>query len=208
MKYIIKSAKTVEEAIKKALLELNLKESEVDIEILEEGSRGFLGLIGNKDAEVKVTEIRNIEKLSREFLEKIIESMNLKADIDIKKEKNKLNIDIVGINPAEKGIIIGKRGNTLDAIQYLLSIFINKEEDEYIKIYLDIEGYRRKRETTIVRLAQKMAQKAISIKSEVKLEPMNPYERRIIHSTLQDYEGIKTYSEGNDPYRRVVIQVK
>ncbi|OLS02714.1 RNA-binding cell elongation regulator Jag/EloR [Tissierella creatinophila] len=208
MKYIIKSAKTFEEAKKEALSELKLEEHEVEIEVLEEASKGLFGLIGARDAKIKVTEIRNIEKLSKEFLEKVINSMDLKASIDIKREDNNLFVDIQGINPDDKGIIIGKRGNTLDALQYILSLFVNKEEGEYIKVILDVEGYRQKREITLVRLAQRMADKAISSKIQVKLEPMNPYERRIIHSTLQENKDIKTFSEGNDPYRRVVIQAK
>ena len=208
MKYIIKSAKTVEEAIEKALLELGLEREQVEIEILDEGNKGFLGFLGAKDAQIKATEIKNLENMSREFLGKIIESMDLEASIDIKHEDNKLMVDIVGIDPDDKGIIIGKRGNTLDAIQYLLSIFINKDEDEYTRVTIDIEGYREKRENTLIRLAQRMAQKAIASKIKVKLEPMNPYERRIIHFTLQDYKEITTYSEGKDPFRRVVIQLK
>ena len=208
MKYIIKSAKTFEEAKKEALLELNLEEHEVEIEVLEEASKGFLGLIGTRNAKIKVTEIRNIEKLSKEFLERIIISMDLNASVDIKREENDLIVDIQGIDPDDKGIIIGKRGNTLDAMQYLLSLFVNKEEGEYIKVILDIEGYRHKREMTLIRLSQKMAEKAISSKMQVKLEPMNPYERRIIHASLQENKKVQTFSEGNDPYRRVVIQAK
>ena len=208
MNYIIKSAKTVEDAVNEAIKELNLNKDQVEIEVLEEGSKGFLGLIGTKDARVKVTELKNIEKLSKEFLEKIIVSMDLEATVDVKREKKTLIIDIKGIDPEQKGIIIGKRGNTLDAMQYLLSIFVNKDEEDYIKVVLDIEGYREKREVTLVRLAQRMADKATSSKIPVKLEPMNPYERRIIHSTLQDNESVATFSEGNDPFRRVVIQAK
>ena len=208
MKYIIKSAKTVEEAKRAALQELNLEEHEVDVEVLEEGSRGFLGLIGVKDAEVKVTEIKNVEKMSTEFLQKMITAMDLEATIDIKRDNNDLIIDIKGIDPDDKGIIIGKRGNTLDAMQYLLSLLVNKGEDDYIKVILDIEGYRQKRENTLIRLAQRMAEKALTGTRQVKLEPMNPYERRIIHSTLQHVDGVQTFSEGKDPYRRVVIEKK
>lgn len=208
MNYIIKSAKTVEEAIKQTLSELNLEREQVEVEILEEASRGFFGLIGAKDAKIKVSEIKNIEKLAKEFLEKIVTSMDLEASIETKREKNTLFIDVKGIDPDDKGIIIGKRGNTLDAMQYLLSLFINKEEEDYIKIVLDIEGYREKREKTLVRLAQRMSDKAVSNGIQVKLEPMNPYERRIIHSTLQSNRKIKTFSEGNEPYRRVVIEKK
>lgn len=208
MKSIIKSAKTIDEAINDALEELDLKRDQVEVEVLEEGSKGFLGLIGGKDARVKLVEIRNVENIAGEFLEKAITSMNLKADIDIKLQGNDLFVDILGIDPDDKGIIIGKRGNTLDALQYLLSLVVNRGEDNYIKVVVDIEGYRKKREITLKRLAERMAQKAIATKKQVKLEPMNPYERRIIHSTLQSFNEIKTYSEGNDPYRRVVIQVK
>src|SRR5699024_10508568 len=106
------------------------------------------------------------------------------------------------------GILIGKRGNTLDSLQYLLSLYVNRDSDEYKKVILDIEGYRKKRENTLIKLAKRMADKAIRNKRVVKLEPMNPYERRVIHSCLQDYEGVTTYSEGTDPYRRIVIQAK
>lgn len=206
MEYIIKSAKTVDDAINEALLELGTEREDVEVEIIDEGSKGFLGLIGGRDAEVKVTKVKKIEELAKEFLEKIVESMSLKASVKTKRENNNLIIDVVGINPKNKGIIIGKRGKTLDAIQYLLSIYVNKEEEEYIKVIMDIEGYRKKRKKSLVRLAKRMANKSLSSGRKVKLEPMNPYERRIIHSTLQNFEGVETFSEGEDPYRRVVIK--
>ena len=134
MNYIIKSAKTVEEAIEQSLSELDLDRAKVEVEVLEEGSRGFLGLIGAKDAKVKVSEIKDIEKLAKDFLGKLVSSMDLEATIDIKRQRNTLFIDIRGIDSDDKGIVIGKRGNTLDALQYLLSLFINKEEEDYIKI--------------------------------------------------------------------------
>lgn len=208
MNYIIKSAKTVEEAIEQSLSELDLDRAKVEVEVLEEGSRGFLGLIGAKDAKVKVSEIKDIEKLAKDFLGKLVSSMDLEATIDIKRQRNTLFIDIRGIDSDDKGIVIGKRGNTLDALQYLLSLFINKEEEDYIKIVLDIEGYREKREKTLIMLAHRMAEKAVSSNIQVKLEPMNPYERRMIHSTLQANDKIQTFSEGKEPYRRIVIQKK
>lgn len=208
MNYIIKSAKTVEEAIEQSLSELDLDRAKVEVEVLEEGSRGFLGLIGAKDAKVKVSEIKDIEKLAKDFLGKLVSSMDLEATIDIKRQRNTLFIDIRGIDSDDKGIVIGKRGNTLDALQYLLSLFINKEEEDYIKIVLDIEGYREKREKTLIMLAHRMAEKAVSSSIQVKLEPMNPYERRMIHSTLQANDKIQTFSEGKEPYRRIVIQKK
>lgn len=206
MEYIIKSAKTVDDAINEALLELGTEREDVEVEIIDEGSKGFLGLIGGRDAEVKVIKVKKIEELAKEFLEKIVESMSLEASVKTKRENNNLIIDVVGINPKNKGIIIGKRGKTLDAIQYLLSIYVNKEEEEYIKVIMDIEGYRKKRKKSLIRLAKRMANKSLSSGRKVKLEPMNPYERRIIHSTLQNFKGVETFSEGEDPYRRVVIK--
>ncbi len=208
MNYIIKEAKTVDEAIEDALLELNVKREDVEIEVLEEASKGILGLIGVKDAKVKVTVVKNLAKLAQEFLDKLIKSMDIIAEVDVVEEADKLLVEISEVNPRDKGILIGKRGNTLDSLQYLLSLHINKDNDQYKKVILDIEGYREKREQTLIRLAQRMAEKAIKNKRVVKLEPMNPYERRIIHSSLQDYEGVTTYSEGRDPYRRIVIQAK
>ena len=117
-------------------------------------------------------------------------------------------INITNVNSRDKGILIGKRGNTLDALQYLISLYINRGNEEYVKIILDIEGYREKREETLIRLAKRMADTAIRNRRKVKLEPMNPYERRIIHSSLQDYKGVTTYSEGKDPYRRIVIEAE
>lgn len=208
MNYIIKEAKTVDEAIEDALLELKVKREDVEIEVLEEASKGILGLIGVKDAKVKVTVVKNLAKLAQEFLDKLIKSMDIIAEVDVVEEADKLLVEISEVNPRDKGILIGKRGNTLDSLQYLLSLHINKDNDQYKKVILDIEGYREKREQTLIRLAKRMADKAIKNKRVVKLEPMNPYERRIIHSSLQDYEGVTTYSEGRDPYRRIVIQAK
>lgn len=208
MRYVIKQSRTVEDAIKDALLELGVSEEDVEVEIIEEASKGLFGLIGSKEAKVKVVVVNDSVNIAKEFLDKIFTSMTIKADVDIRKEEDVLNIDIINVDPADKGIIIGKRGNTLDSIQYLLSLTINKGSDKFIRVALDIEEYRLKREETLVRLAEKMAEKAKYTKRPVKLEPMNPFERRIIHSTLQKHNGITTYSEGNEPFRRVVIQAK
>lgn len=134
--------------------------------------------------------------------------MGIIALFDISITEDIMNVEINNISSSDMGILIGKRGNTLDSIQYLLSIAINKERDNYLKVVLDAEGYRKKREETLIRLANKMAEKATYSKRPVKLEPMSPYERRIIHSALQTFEGVSTYSEGNEPYRRVVIVTK
>lgn len=208
MRYVIKQSRTVEDAVKDALLELEVSEEDVKIEVMEEASKGLFGLIGTKEAKVKVIVVNDSVNIAREFLDKIFTSMTIKADVDIRKEEDVLNVDILNVDLSDKGIIIGKRGNTLDSIQYLLSLAINKGSDRYIRVSLDIENYRTKREETLERLAEKMAEKAKYTKRPVKLEPMNPFERRIIHSTLQKHNGITTYSEGNEPFRRVVIHTK
>lgn len=208
MRYVIKQSRTVEDAIKDALLELEVSEEDVEVEVLEEASKGLFGLIGSKEAKVKVVVVNDEINIAKKFLDKIFTSMIIKADSDIRKEDGVLYVDINNVDPTDKGIIIGKRGNTLDSIQYLLSLAINKGKEDYIRVSLDIEDYRKKREETLVRLAEKMAEKAKYTKRPVKLEPMNPFERRIIHSALQKYNGVTTYSEGNEPFRRVVIQAK
>ena len=208
MKSVIMVGKTVDEAIEQALIELDAKRDDVEIEIIEEPSRGIFGLIGVKDAKIKASLIFDPIELADNFISQILNNMGIKAVNVITKEKENLNIDITDISSTDMGIIIGKRGNTLDAIQYLLSLAINKGKEDYIRVTLDTKGYRAKREETLIRLAHRMAEKTKYSKRPVKLEPMNPYERRIIHSALQKIEGIATFSEGKEPYRRVVIQSK
>lgn len=208
MKYVIKESKTVEDAVKNALMELGKREDQVEVEVLEEPSKGLFGFIGGRGAKVKVTVVNDLGDVAHQFLDKVLESLDVKATKNISKEGDILKIDIENVDPTDKGILIGKRGNTLDSIQYLLSLAVNKENQEYIKVLIDIEGYREKREKTLIRLANKMADKALYGGHLVKLEPMNPYERRIIHSSLQNHKGVSTHSEGEEPYRRVVISKK
>lgn len=208
MKSIVKVSKTVEGAIKEALEELNVSEEDVKVEVLEEPSKGFLGLIGTKDAAVKVTVVNDPVETADKLLKKIFLCMRIKARASIKREGSQISIDIVNINSSDMGIIIGKRGNTLDALQYLVSLSINKNRQNYYKVLIDVKGYRKKREDTLIKLANRLAEKSKHTHKPIKLEPMNPYERRIIHSALQNVSGVITYSEGEDPYRRVVIQAK
>ena len=208
MKSVVKTSKTIEQALEEALKELDLSEDQVEVVVIEEPSKGFLGLIGNKDATIRVTQVYDPEKMAKEFLGKIIDSMGIKANLDINLKKDILYIDVVDIESSELGILIGKRGNTLDAIQYLISLYVNKPSEKYFKIVLDAEGYRDKRQESLTKLAKRMADKALYSKKPVKLEPMNPFERRIIHTAIQGYKGVTTYSEGNEPYRRVVIVAK
>ncbi len=208
MESVVKVAKTVDGAVEEALEELKATREDVEIEVLEEPSRGLLGILGVKDAVVKVTVTYDPVKIADEFLDKILLSMGLIGSSNITREDDILFIDIENIDPKDMGMIIGRRGATLDAIQYLLSLVLNKDRDAYIKVILDINNYREKREETLIRLAERMAKKAKKTKRLVKLEPMNPYERRIIHSALQDVEYVTTFSEGEEPYRRVVIKLK
>ena len=208
MKSVIKIAKTIEEAIEQALIELDASEEDVEIKVIDEPSKGFFGLIGTKDAKVEVTIVYDPVQIADDFLSKLLSTMDIQAVNVINKDRKRLMIDITEISSTDKGIIIGKRGNTLDAIQYLISLAINKGKSKYLRVVVDTEGYRDKREKTLIKLANRMADKSKHSNRPVKLEPMNPYERRIIHSELQKSQDVKTYSQGKDPYRRIVIETK
>lgn len=206
MKSIEIIGRTAEEAIQNALRELNVTEEKVTIEVLEEGSKGFLNIIGVKPAKVKVTLKRDYIGDAKNFLREILNAMNVKAEIHIKEENNEVNINLVGPN---MGVLIGYRGETLDSLQYLLSLVVNKNHDEtYKRVILDTVNYRQNRQETLKKLALKMGDKVRINGKTLKLEPMNPYERRVIHSTLQNNAYVTTHSEGDEPYRRVVIELK
>ncbi len=206
MKIIEVTGKNVEEAISNALLELKVTRDKVEVETLEEGSKGFLNIIGVKPAKVKVTLKRNNIDAAKTFLEEVLQSMDMSAEVKIKEENSEIRIDLIGPN---MGLLIGYRGETLDSLQYLVSLVVNKNHnDEYKRVILDTENYRAKREETLKRLASKIAYKVRVSGRVLKLEPMNPYERRIIHSTLQNDSFVYTFSEGDEPYRRVVVDLK
>ncbi|MGO1369396.1 MAG: RNA-binding cell elongation regulator Jag/EloR [Senegalia sp. (in: firmicutes)] len=208
MKSVVISSKTVQNGIEQALKELNVSRDEVDIEILEEPNKGFLGFIGSKDAKLKVTVKNDPKKQAENFLNSLLNKMEINAQTKTSLIGDILEIELIGENASDMGAIIGKRGNTLDSIQYIISLIVNKNSDKYIKVLLDTENYREKREDTLIRLAKKMAGKAKRTRKKIRLESMNPYERRIIHSALQSDPYIKTFSEGEDPNRRVVIDIK
>lgn len=207
MKTLTKTSKTVDEAIAEALQELNLSKDQVAIEILEEPSKGFFGL-GSKEARVKVTQIDDAEDKAKAFLQKILAQFKIQADVVIRREEDLLKINILGQDSDEMGVLIGKRGKTLDALQYLVSLVVNAKRENFLKIILDTEDYRVRREEILKDLAHKMAERAVKRGRSVRLDPMNPYERRIIHATLQTDDRIETYSIGEEPYRRIIIQVK
>ncbi|MBU5668465.1 Jag N-terminal domain-containing protein [Peptoniphilus sp. MSJ-1] len=291
MSYVIKTAKSVDEAVSQALKELNISREDAKIEILDEGQKGFLGLIGSKDATVKVTstkdetesilneifsenieseesqqavqndelkienndisinneddftnnleteEIVEVNKIdaeenyenykseeitsedsekdydedeviletAREFISKLLETLELENIVEMELVSDTLNVNING-DESRLGILIGKRGVTLDSIQYILNLLVNKKSSRYIRVSLDSSGYREKRKHTLEELAEKMARKVVKSGRPIKLEPMNSYERKIIHTKLQDFDGVLTHSEGRDPFRKVVIQ--
>lgn len=199
---VVKTAKTVEEAVKLALLELNAQENEVKTEILEEASKGFFGLIGGKEAKVKVTLMEVCDRLAKNFLVNVFDKMDIEGSIDAKMDGKDLHVNIEGKDMA---VLIGRRGQTLDSLQYLVSLVVNKDREDYIRVVLDTENYREKRKETLEKLANRLAYKARKIRKDIILEPMNPYERRIIHSALQGNPYVNTRSEGEEPFRKVVI---
>lgn len=206
MKSIEMIGKNVEDALQKALKKLNLNRDKVEIEILDEGSKGLFNLIGSKPAKIRVKIKRDYVGEAKVFLNDILKNMNIKSNIEIKEEDNVININLSGDN---MGLIIGHRGETLDSLQYLVSLVVNKgHEMTYKRVILDTENYREKREETLIRVAQKTAYKVNKSGRAYKLEPMNPYERRVIHSALQNNDSVNTYSEGDEPFRRIVVDIK
>ncbi len=206
---IEKTGKTVQEAISAALSELNLNQEDVEIEILDEGNKGIFGIIGSKVAKIRAT-VKEVEETSRgdiasDFLYTILNNMGVDAEISVNEDEESIVIDV---NGDDIGIIIGRRGETMDSLQYLTSLVINKGYDDYKRVILNVENYRQKREETLVKLANRLAEKVVKYKKPVTLEPMNPYERRIIHSTLQGHKYVETYSTGEEPKRKVVITLK
>ena len=205
-KEIIVTAKTVEEAKNKAAAELGLAVEEIEFNVLEEGKRGFLG-IGATDAKVSASYTVKGSELAVEFIRKIVADMELELTVAAKQGNN--DDMVVTVDGEGAGLLIGHHGETLDALQYLANLAANKkvkgEKRDYTKITLDIEGYRAKREEALRALARRMAAKVVKGKKSVMLEPMNPYERRIIHSEVQNIEGVSTNSIGSENNRRVVM---
>ena len=205
MDKITKSGKTVDDALHEALKELNASKDEVEVTVIDEGIKGFLGMFGAKDAVIQVVRKFNPEKIAVTFLNEMFQAMHMNVSIETKLKEKQLSIELSG---DEIGILIGKRGQTLDSIQYLVSLVVNKGNSPYISILLDTENYRQRRKETLESLAYNLAKKVKQTKRNVVLEPMNPYERRIIHSSLQNDRYVTTYSEGEEPYRNVVITLK
>ncbi len=206
MDYIEVSAKNIDEAITEASVQLGTTSDQIEYEVVEKGSSGFLG-IGSKNAVIRARKKKTVEDDVREFLSSVFEAMNMEVVIKINVQEESRVID-VELSGNEMGILIGKRGQTLDSLQYLTSLAVNKNTESYYKIKVDTEDYRKRRKETLENLAKNIAYKVKRTKRPVSLEPMNPFERRVIHSTLQNDRYVTTYSEGEEPYRYVVVALK
>ena len=206
MEFIEISAKTVNDAITEACQKLTVTSDKLEYEVVEEGSSGFLG-IGSKPAVIKARVKSSVEDTAKDFLKDVFQAMNLAVVVNVKYDEanNSMDIDLSG---DEMGVLIGKRGQTLDSLQYLVSLVVNKNVDNYIRVKVDTENYRQRRKETLENLAKNIAYKVKRTKRPVSLEPMNPYERRIIHSALQGDKFVTTHSEGEEPFRRVVVTLK
>lgn len=204
--FIRVEGKTVEDALTEATMQLGVSSDLIEYEVIEKGSSGFLG-IGSKPAIIMARKTLTVMDKAVDFLDKVFEKMGIivKVEAKMNEEDKTIEVNLAGEN---MGSLIGKRGQTLDSLQYLTSLIINKDSDDYIRVKLDTENYRERRKETLENLAKNISFKVKRTKRPVKLEPMNPYERRIIHSALQDDKYVYTKSEGEDPYRHIVVLLK
>lgn len=200
------TAKTVDDAITEGLIKVGTTSDKIETEIIEKGSSGFLG-IGSRPAVVKIWKKFTIEDHVRNFLSDIFNAMNMTVEINITKSEDDKNIN-VDLKGDEMGVLIGKRGQTLDSLQYLTNLAVGKQVNEFVKVKIDTEDYRKRRRETLENLARNIAYKVKRTKRPVSLEPMNPFERRVIHSALQNDRYVSTHSEGEEPFRHVVITLK
>jgi spoIIIJ-associated protein len=195
-------AKTADDAIEQALAALKTTIDEVEIEIFEETQKGLFGFLKSKEVRVVASLKQTIMDQALSFLKDMLTGMGVDATFEVIETPENVTINILGEDMA---IVIGRRGQTLDALQYLVSLVINKGRDNYLRVVLDTENYRSKREASLIKLANKLAYKAKKYRKEIILEPMNPYERRIIHASLQSNKFVSTRSEGDEPNRKVII---
>jgi len=206
MEFVEFSAKTVNYAIIEACQKFTVASDKLEVEVVEEGSSGFLG-IGSKPAVIRAKVKSSITDIAKDFLDDVFRAMSMVVVSDIKYDEDEKTMDIE-LSGDEMGVLIGKRGQTLDSLQYLVSLVVNKDMDDYIRVKVDTENYRQRRKETLENLAKNISFKVKRTKRAVSLEPMNPYERRIIHSALQNDRYVTTHSEGNEPYRHVVVTIK
>ncbi|CCY53935.1 r3H domain protein [Coprococcus sp. CAG:782] len=206
MEFVEFKAKTKDEALTNASLEFGCPIESIEYEVVSEASKGFIG-IGAKPCIIKARKKKTFVDEIKEYIASMLDAMGIEAKINIDYDdiEGEMNIDLEG---SDMGILIGKRGQTLDALQYLIRLAVNKKSESYIKVKLDTENYRARRKETLENLAKNIAFKVKRTKRSFALEPMNPYERRIIHSTLQNDKYVATKSEGEEPYRKVIVYLK
>jgi spoIIIJ-associated protein len=205
VKKVVATAKTIDDAVQKALQELDVPRERVTIRVLEEPSKGLFGLIGARDAKVEVEYVHDPVQHGREFLLDVLKNMNIDATVETRQTEEGILFDIQGSN---LGVIIGRRGQTLDALQYLVNVVANRNADKHIRVILDAENYRLRRRETLEQLADRIAKKALQLKRNVRLEPMSAAERKVIHAFLQKRTDVYTFSEGEEPHRYIVVAPK
>lgn len=206
MNVVEKSAKSIDEAVEQALNELGLKPEQVDVEVLEQPAKALFGFIGGRQAKVRVT-ARQIDpvEVANDFLKQIFTTMKISVSVEKITTEDHVLFNLRG---NDLGVLIGKHGQTLDALQYLVNLAANRDSVERVRVLLDVEDYRKRRADTLTQLALRLADKVKRRGEKVILEPMSSHERKIIHMALQNDHRIATYSEGEDPFRKVVIALK
>lgn len=206
MKKIIASGKTIDDAVRSGLTQWQVTEDRVKIVVLEQPSKGLFGLIGVKEAKVELELIPDALEEAEKFLLDVAKTMGLSIRIDRKETKDGVQLSVTG--EGELGMLIGRRGGTLDALQYLINIVANRYSNSHLRIVLDAEDFRERRRKTLEELSDRLAGRVIRTRKEVVLEPMTPLERKVIHSQLQNHPKVRTFSKGDEPNRRVVIALK
>lgn len=206
MTKILASGKTIDDAVKNGLAQLQVAEDRVKVVVIEQPSKGFLGFIGSKDAKVELELIPDAKEEAEKFISDVAKAMDLEVKLSWQESKEGLLLSIAC--DGDLGMIIGRRGQTLDALQYLVTIVANRYSDNHIRIVLDAENFRERRRKTLEELSDRLAGRVIRTRTEVVLEPMVPHERKVIHSQLQGHPKVRTFSKGDEPNRRVVIALK
>ncbi|MDP4161495.1 MAG: RNA-binding cell elongation regulator Jag/EloR [Bacillota bacterium] len=202
MKQVTATGQTVEEAVESALAQLKTTKDRTEVAVVDEGKKGLFGIFGSRPAIVKVTLKNDPIEETKNFLMQVSEKMGAPIEIEVKRDGKHVHFLLSGEKIA---LLIGKRGQTLNSLQYLTQLVINRFSDQYLTVLLDAEDYRKRRNDTLVQLAHRLAQKAVKSGKDVALEPMPSYERKVIHAALFENKRVKTFSDGAEPHRHIVI---
>jgi spoIIIJ-associated protein len=202
VKQVTATGQNVEEAVESALAQLQTTKDRAEVDIIDEGKKGIFGIFGSRPAVVKVTVIIDPLEEAKKFLTQVSEQMGAPVEIEIKRDGKQVHFVMTGEKIA---LLIGKRGQTLNSLQYLTQLVINRFSNQYLTVILDAEDYRNRRSETLIQLAHRLALKAVKSGKDVPLEPMPSYERKVIHTALADNKRVKTFSDGSEPHRFIVI---